>query len=80
MKIEDLRIKERLPEAEEQEALTCYDGLKARGRNSCAGCHLDFYCPMAAETTRWLVETFLPAIDPAGLVLRGQASRKGGLT
>ena len=53
--------------AEKQEAAQkCYDSLKAKGRNSCAGCDLDYYCPMAESVGRWLHETFLPAIDPGG--------------
>jgi len=59
----DNRTKRQKQEA----AQKCYDILKAKGRNSCAGCFLDFYCPMAASAAKWLFETFLPAIDPTGL-------------
>lgn len=63
-------LDKRSKEDKQKEAQRCYSRLKARGRNSCAGCDLDFYCPMAGETSKWLFETFLPAIDPSG-ALRG---------
>jgi hypothetical protein len=56
----------RTPEEQKAAAQKCYNGIIAGGRRSCAGCHLDYYCPMAEATGKWLFEEFLPAIDPSG--------------
>jgi len=55
----------RSPEEKKRAGEECYANIRAEGRRSCGGCHLDHYCPMAKETARWLFETFMPAIDPA---------------
>ena len=59
-------IDRRTPEQKKEAALRCFETIKAKGRHSCAGCDLDFYCPMAESCGRWFRERFLPAIDPGG--------------
>lgn len=61
----------RTKEEQQAAAKECYEKILARGRRSCAGCHMDAYCPMVEATSRWLFETFLPAIDPSGSLRRG---------
>ena len=65
-------------EERREQAKLCFDKLTARGRCSCAGCDLDYFCPMAAEIGRWLFEEFLPAIDPTGSTF-GNGTRLGNV-
>jgi len=60
----------RTKEEQRKTAEKCYATIKAKGRSSCAGCHLDYYCPMVEAMSDWLFNEFLPAIDPSGMNLR----------
>jgi hypothetical protein len=60
----------RTVEEKQAAAKACYESYRRLGRRSCSGCHLDYYCQMGKDSAKWLVEVFLPAIDPAG-TLRG---------
>jgi hypothetical protein len=46
----------RTKEEKEKAARDCYASLRAAGRRSCSGCHLDFYCQMSQDSAQWLRE------------------------
>lgn len=54
-------------EERKRRAQDCCKSLVKAGR-TCSGCDDQFWCGMGEHNAKWLFGTFLPAIDPTGLV------------